>query len=37
MAGIDDFFTGNPDELPDPRLRDWAEQIRQGAHATLEL
>ncbi len=37
MAGIDDFFTGNPDDLPDPRLRDWADRIRQGAHATLEL
>jgi hypothetical protein len=37
MAGNDDFFTGNPDDLPDPRLRDWADRIRQGAHATLEL
>src|SRR5207244_9966961 len=37
MAGIDECFTGRPDELPDPRLRDWADRIRQGAHATLEL
>ncbi len=37
MAGIDDFFNGKPDELSDPRLRDWADRIRQGARATLEL
>ncbi len=37
MAGIDDFFNGKSDELPDPRLRDWADRIRRGANATLEL
>ena len=31
------FSQANPTNCRIPRLRDWADRIRQGAHATLEL
>jgi hypothetical protein len=37
MTRLDDFFGGQADTLPHPRLRDWKRRLDQGAKATLEV
>jgi hypothetical protein len=37
MTRLDDFFRGQADTLPHPRLRDWKRRLDQGAKATLEV